>query len=90
MDYTILKFGATWCQPCKEMTLDLNKNPLTLPDGVTMESYDVDENERLVDAFNITSVPTIIILKDKQIEVSRQVGLMTSQQLQNLINEICK
>jgi thioredoxin 1 len=62
----ILYFTANWCIPCKQIypfLCELNNRA----DSFNIYKIDVDENEMLVDKFKITSMPTFILIKDKQI-----------------------
>lgn len=71
----ILKFFGSWCNPCK----DLSKN---LEDaGIEHKSIDVDENEELTEKYNVMSVPTIVVLDEDDNEVGRFIGSRTKEQL---------
>lgn len=72
-DVEILVFSAPWCAACKTL-----KNKLQMK-GVGYEEIDVDdpENESLVVAYKIRSLPTTIILKDGEVVVQEQgVGVV--------------
>tara|TARA_Y100000589_G_C26915999_1_gene532353 strand:+ start:246 stop:656 length:411 start_codon:yes stop_codon:yes gene_type:complete len=61
----ILKFGATWCGPCKTIYNQCHTIFNTLPDSVVCFDLDIDEDEvmELYLAYKqkkmVTSVPTI-------------------------------
>lgn len=74
-----LRFTATWCQPCKAM------QPII--DWARAEGYNIrdvemtdPDNDRLVEQYRITSVPTFILLQDGK-EIRRQTGAMTKNRL---------
>lgn len=72
-DVEILVFSASWCAACKTL-----KNKLQMK-GVGYEEIDVDdpENESLVVAYKVRSLPTTIILKDGEVVVHEQgVGVV--------------
>lgn len=72
-DVEILVFSAPWCAACKTL-----KNKLQMK-GVGYEEIDVDdpENESLVVAYKVRSLPTTIILKDGEVVVHEQgVGVV--------------
>ena len=75
----ILKFFGSWCNPCKT----LNKSFKDA--GIEYTSIDVDDNEELVDKYNVTSVPTVIVLDENGEEIGRFVGARSKDQL---INEL--
>lgn len=72
----ILRFTATWCQPCKGLAMNLNAAELTLP----VEVIDIDKQSGLATEYGIRSVPTLVML-DENIEVKRMSGVMSTAQL---------
>lgn len=77
----ILKFEADWCQPCKQLTKELQDVEFAV------EPINIEENENLVTQMGIKSVPTIIFLKGGQ-EVDRLVGFVSREKVENLIKSI--
>lgn len=65
----VLKFEASWCNPCKVATNILNAK------GIEYTPVDVDKEKDLVEKFEIMSVPTVVVLNDNGNEVKRFVGL---------------
>jgi thioredoxin 1 len=65
----VIKFSASWCQPCKSLSKMLEKDPL----GVEVEEIDIDENSDMATQFKIRSVPTLVLMKDG-VEVDRIMG----------------
>lgn len=84
MNYRVLKFGAEWCGPCKKLASDVEKNPIKFS-NVSFESINVDDNDEMVEHYNIMSVPVSIIVDESYNEVSRLVGYSGYQ---NYINWI--
>lgn len=80
----ILHFTASWCQPCKKMQpiidefLDKNQE-------VMYTKIDVDNNGDKVNHYEVRSVPTLVVLEDQFI-FDRHSGVLTSEQLNNLVN----
>ena len=74
----IIKFEASWCQPCKLLTEEL-KN-IEFP----IEVLDIEDNPQALDKHGIRGVPTLIFLKDGQ-EVNRVVGFVTKEKITELI-----
>ena len=66
----VLKFYATWCGPCKAMTM-LMKNMENLP---VIEEVDIDQNREMSVQYGIRSVPTLVMLDDDGSEVKRYTG----------------
>lgn len=76
----ILRFTASWCQPCKAMAKLLEDIDTNLP----IEVIDIDEQSELAVDYGIRSVPTLVMI-DENIEVRRMVGLVTKEKLKNWI-----
>lgn len=78
----ILRFTASWCQPCKVMAQILEEMNTNMP----IEVVDIDVHSDLAMEYGIRSVPTLV-MKDSNIEVKRMVGLKSKQQLTEWIND---
>ena len=72
----ILRFTASWCQPCKTLAANLERAEVKLP----IEVIDIDVNEDIANQYGIRSVPTLVML-DENIEVKRNVGVKTPKLL---------
>jgi len=79
----LLRFTASWCQPCKAMSTMLEEvnADLKLP----IEVIDVDVHSEIALEYGIRSVPTLI-MKDENIEIKRTTGLKTKEKLTEWIN----
>lgn len=61
----ILKFGAAWCSPCKNL-VSLMYDTFGDDERVQkMVSYDMDKDFELAKKYNVRSIPTLILLDDK-------------------------
>ena len=69
----LLDFYATWCVPCKQISPMLASLNLDAEVQVPMVKVDIDSAKELVSKHNVTSVPTLLLLKDG-VEVWRHVG----------------
>jgi thioredoxin 1 len=81
MSKKILKFAASWCQPCKM----LSKTIAGMEIETQIEEIDIDEQEELAIQYQIRSVPTLVMLDDDK-EVKRVTGMQSSTQLEAWIN----
>lgn len=70
--YLLLDFWAPWCNPCKLMNPILDE--IEKEYDLKIQKINVDEDSAMVDKYNITSVPTYILLKEGGEIVSFVVG----------------
>jgi suppressor of tumorigenicity protein 13 len=61
----ILYFTASWCGPCKMVQPVYEELSVKYP-KITFLKIDVDVNQKLAESYEITSMPTFIILKNKE------------------------
>jgi thioredoxin 1 len=75
----LLKFYAEWCGPCKGLTMIINgaKDKIDIP----IEDYDIDNEMFMAQDYKIRSVPTIVLVDDKNQEIRRHVGLLSEEKL---------
>lgn len=66
----ILKFSATWCMPCKGLSLTLKNDQIKMD----IEDIDIDENFEMAKQYNVRSVPTMVLLDSSGVEVRRLLG----------------
>lgn len=81
----LVDFFATWCGPCKMMHPILEQLKAALGDKLRIIKIDIDKNQAVANQFQIQSVPTMILFKDKKI-LWRQSGDMPLNALQNVIS----
>jgi thioredoxin 1 len=60
--YLLLDFWAPWCNPCKLMNPILDE--IEKDYKLKIQKINVDEDAAMVQQYNITSVPTYILLKE--------------------------
>lgn len=70
----LLKFGATWCGPCRMLAPILEKLESKVTDGVKILDIDIDNNTVTRINYKVMSVPTVILVKDN-VEQTRFVGV---------------
>lgn len=74
---TVLKFGATWCSPCKQ--LDHIIESIGFSDKI--QKVDVDTEAEKMKEYGIRSVPTLIKLDADGKEIARRTGTCSKEQL---------
>lgn len=78
----ILRFTASWCQPCKGLAMNLAEADLEVP----IEVIDIDTEDPRCTEFMIRSVPTLVLV-DEGKEVRRMSGIKTASQLKEWAND---
>ncbi len=78
----LVDFFATWCGPCKMLSLVMDK--IDKKDIIPIIKVDIDEESNLAEQYGITAVPTLIIFENGK-EVKRQTGFMSEDELKNWV-----
>lgn len=63
----LVDFWAAWCGPCKTLTPVLEKLAADYNGAFALAKVDVEQEQELAAAFQIRSVPTVILVKDGQL-----------------------
>jgi len=81
----LIDFYATWCGPCKTLSLILEKLKGELGTGIKIIKIDVDKNQPLAQKNNVKGVPTLLLFKNGK-QVWRQSGIVSKNNLIQVIN----
>lgn len=82
----LVDFFAEWCGPCKTMAPILKDVKTQLQENATIIKIDVDKNPEVSAAYQIRSVPTLIMFKNGK-PVWKQSGVVPTQELIKLFNQ---
>lgn len=81
----VVDFYAAWCNPCK-MLAPVFEQVSNEVEGVTFGKVNIDKNMELTVKYNVTTVPTIVLLKDG-VEVDRTVGFVPKEKLISMVTK---
>jgi len=80
----ILYFSAPWCGPCKQFGPVMDRISQT---GILVEKVNVDNAPAVAAAYNVRSVPTVIVVNSTGNEIGRSVGMLSENQVRQLYNQ---
>lgn len=78
-------FNADWCGPCKMLKPIIEEFANNNTD-IKVVSINVDNEDELSEKYNVSSIPCLILF-DKGKEIKRNVGLISRDDLDNLIGD---
>ena len=74
----MVDFWADWCGPCKVLAPTLGVLERELGHHVRFVKLDIDDNPETAKAYNVKSIPTLIVFRDK-LEICRMVGVVSKE-----------
>ena len=81
----IIDFWAPWCGPCRGFAPVFEKASEAHPD-VVFAKVNSDEQQELAGAFNIRSIPTLMVFREKVI-LFQQAGALPGQALEQVLTQ---
>ena len=82
--YALVKFGASWCGPCKRYAPTFDKFAEENP-AVKCFSIDAEKEQGLCEEYGVSSIPVTLVFKNGEL-VTKQSGILTAEKLSELTN----
>ena len=76
----LVKFGATWCPPCRAIDSELAQLKKTHESAVKVVKVDVDEHPDLAEEYNVSSIPRLLLFHDGEV-VDDRTGFYSHKDL---------
>lgn len=80
----LLDFWAEWCGPCRMVGPVVEEISNEQAGTVKVGKVNVDEEMELAQAFNVMSIPTLVVMKDGKVANST-IGFQGKESLLNLL-----
>lgn len=85
-DIVVVDFWAEWCGPCKSFAPVFEKVAENHPE-IVFGKIDTEEQAELAQAFQIRSIPTLMLFRE-QIQLFAQPGALSIAQLEDLVQKV--
>ena len=80
--YALVKFGASWCGPCKRYAPTFDKFAEENP-AVKCFSIDAEKEQGLCEEYGVSSIPVTLVFKNGELK-DKVSGILTADKLTDL------
>lgn len=82
----LIDFWAPWCGPCLALAPTIEELSKEYSGKVLVGKLNVDENPKTAEAFQVFSIPTLVLMKNGQ-EVERVVGCVPRKHIETALRK---
>jgi thioredoxin 1 len=82
---TVVDFWASWCNPCRQFAPVYERVSEKNPD-VVFGKVDTQANPDLAATFNVTAIPTLMVIRDRVVLYS-QAGALPQAAFEDLLQQ---
>jgi len=80
----ILKFGSEYCESCHALECELEDIDEE-SDNVSIFAIDTDESGEIAAQYNVYTLPTMVIYKDRESIIYNESGVILAQDIEQVI-----
>lgn len=84
----VVDFYATWCGPCKAMAPTMEAMEKKYSNKIEFNKVDIDQSPEIAQEFNVTAVPTIVVISRTGDIIETLVGLQSKERLDQLFGSL--
>lgn len=79
----LIDFWASWCAPCRMLSPTVDEIAEEY-DRIKVCKVNVDKQNELAAAFKVSSIPMLVVIKDKQI-LDTSVGVVSKEKILKML-----
>lgn len=83
----LLDFWASWCGPCRMLSPIVEEIAEEYEGKIKVGKVNVDEEDELAASFGISSIPTLVVIKNGK-AVNSSVGFIPKEQIVEIFKNI--
>ena len=83
---SLVDFWAAWCAPCREVSPLVDQLAEQFKGRVAFFRVNVDDNPKTSEAYDVLSMPTLLLMKDGQ-PVDKVIGALPKAQLETFLQQ---
>ena len=81
----LIDFWASWCGPCRMLAPVVEEVSEKYEGKIKVGKVNVDEEGELADAFNVSSIPLLVLIKDGKV-VKTSLGYVPLSKIEEMLN----